>query len=116
MPKYIAKQSVGHYRPGQQIEGLESKQLQALLDSGAIEEFKAPEESQAKHDSGTAAQLAQLAAEIADLKVDKQKLVDEKSKDAAEIADLKAQLTKLDELLKAATAKKPTTKVADDAK
>ncbi|NOZ96862.1 MAG: hypothetical protein GXO52_03705 [Gammaproteobacteria bacterium] len=115
MPKYIAKQSIGHFRPGQEIEGLESKQLQALLDSGAIEEFKPPEESRPKADV-TAAQLAQLAAEITDLKADNQKLVDEKAKDASEIADLKAQLLKLDEQLKATTAKKPTSKVADDAK
>lgn len=115
MPKYIAKQSIGHFRPGQEIEGLESKQLQALLGTGAIEEFKPPEESQIKAD-GTASQLAQLTAEIADLKADNQKLVDEKTKDTAEIADLKAQLTKLEEQLKAATSKKPTAKTADDAK
>jgi hypothetical protein len=39
MPKYIAKQSIGHFRPGEEIEGLEDQQLQALLASGAIEEY-----------------------------------------------------------------------------
>lgn len=115
MPKYIAKQSIGHFRPGQEIEGLESKQLQALLDSGAIEEYKSSEETQPKAD-GTASQLAELAAEIAGLKADNQKLVDEKTKDAAEIAGLKAQLTKLEEQSKTATSKNPTAKTADDAK
>jgi hypothetical protein len=40
MPKYIAKQSIGHFMPGDEIKGLEDKQLQALLASGAIEEEK----------------------------------------------------------------------------
>ncbi|TNL41719.1 hypothetical protein [Acinetobacter bereziniae] len=115
MPKYIAKQSIGHYRPGDEIKGLEDTQIQALLVSGAIEEYKPSEETQPKAD-GTTSQLAKLAAEIADLKADNQKLVDEKTKDAAEIADLKAQLTKLEEQLKTATSKKPTAKTADDAK
>ena len=38
MPKYIAKQSIGHFMPGDEIKGLEEKHLQALLASGAIEE------------------------------------------------------------------------------
>nr|WP_151828951.1 hypothetical protein [Acinetobacter radioresistens] len=57
MPKYIARQSIGHFRPGQEIEGLEAKQLQALLASGAIEEYQEPEEPKA---DGTAARLAEL--------------------------------------------------------
>ena len=64
MPKYIAKQSLGHYRPGQEVKGLEEKHLQALLASGAIEEEKAPEQPKA---DGTAAQLASLTAEVAEL-------------------------------------------------
>ena len=64
MPKYIAKQSLGHYRPGQEVKGLEEKHLQALLASGAIEEEKVPEQPKA---DGTAAQLASLAAEVAEL-------------------------------------------------
>ena len=57
MPKYIAKQSIGHFRPGQEIAGLEAKQLQALLASGAIEEYQEPEEPEADN---TAARLAEL--------------------------------------------------------
>ena len=64
MPKYIAKQSIGHFMPGDEIKGLEDKQLQALLASGAIEEEKAPEQPKA---DGTAPQLASLAAEVAEL-------------------------------------------------
>ena len=64
MPKYIEKQSIGHFMPGNEIKGLEDKQIQALLASGAIEEEKAPE--QLKVD-GTAAQLASLTAEVAEL-------------------------------------------------
>ena len=38
MPKYIAKQSLGHFRPGDEITGLDEKHIQALLVSGAIAE------------------------------------------------------------------------------
>ena len=113
MPKFIAKQSLGHFRPGDEIKGLEDKQLQALLVSGAIEEEAAPEKP--KQD-GSAQQLTELAAEIADLKANNQLLSDDKVKADAEIADLKAQVAELDKQLKAATAKKPATKTADDAK
>ena len=65
MPKYIAKQSIGHYLPGAEIKGLEAKQLQALLASGAIEEYQEPEEQK---EDGTAARLASLAAEVVELK------------------------------------------------
>ena len=64
MPKYIAKQSIGHFMPGDEIKGLEDNQLQALLVSGAIEEEKAPEQPKA---DGAAAHLASLAAEVAEL-------------------------------------------------
>jgi hypothetical protein len=57
MPKYIAKQSIGQFMPGEEIKGLEDKQLQALLASGAIEEEKAPEQPKA---DGTAARLQAL--------------------------------------------------------
>nr|WP_151837122.1 hypothetical protein [Acinetobacter johnsonii] len=62
MPKYIAKQSLGHFRPGQEVKGLEDKQLQALLASGAIEEEKAPEQPKA---DGTAERLAELEKALA---------------------------------------------------
>lgn len=65
MSKYIAKQSIGHFRPGQEITGLEAKQLQALLVSGAIEEYQEPEEPK---EDGTAARLAELEKENAELK------------------------------------------------
>ncbi|MCL5769313.1 Atg14 domain-containing protein [Acinetobacter sp. ANC5681] len=113
MPKYIAKQSIGHFRPGEEIEGLEVVDLQALLASGAIEEYTEPKQEQSDGSNG---QLQQLAAEIADLKANNQLLSDDKVKADAEIADLKAQVAELDKQLKAATAKKPATKTADDAK
>ena len=62
MPKYIAKQSLGHFRPGQEVKGLEDKQLQALLASGAIEEEKASEQPKA---DGAAARLAELEKALA---------------------------------------------------
>ena len=71
MPKYIAKQSLGHFRPGQEITGLEAKQLQALLASGAIEEYQEPQPPKA---DSTAAELASLEAEVAELKPRKQLL------------------------------------------
>ena len=64
MPKYTAKQSIGHFMPGDEIKGLEAKQLQALLASGAIEEEKAPEEPKA---DGLAARLAELEKANTDL-------------------------------------------------
>lgn len=85
MTKYIAKQSIGHFRPGQEITGLEAKQLQALLATGAIEEYQEPEEPKA---DGTAAQLANLAAENAELKAKIEAL--EKSLNASEAALKKA--------------------------
>ena len=65
MPKYIAKQSLGHFRPGDEVTGLDEKRIQALLVSGAIAEPKEPE---LEKDDGTAAQLASVTAENADLK------------------------------------------------
>ena len=85
MTKCIAKQSIGHFRPGQEITGLEAKQLQALLASGAIEEYQEPEEPKA---DGAAAQLANLAVENAELKAKIEAL--EKSLNASEAALKKA--------------------------
>lgn len=65
MPKYIAKQSIGHFRPGQEVTGLEDKQLQALLVSGAIEEYKAPDPTPSTESTGD---LKMLLGEVADLK------------------------------------------------
>ena len=96
MPKYIAKQSLGHFRPGQEITGLEAKQLQALLASGAIEEEKMPEEPK---DDGVVAQLASLTAEVAELK--------------AKVEGLEKALTASEASLKKATAEAKKVTSAD---
>lgn len=108
MPKYIAKQSIGHFMPGDEIKGLNDERIQALLASGAIEEEKAPEQPK---DDGTAAQLATLEAEIAVLKVNESKLLEEKAKADSEIAGLKAKVEGLENSLNTSEAalKKATT-------
>ena len=93
MSKYIAKQSIGHFRPGQEIKGLEAKQLQALLASGAIEEYQEPEEQK---EDGTAARLAELAAEVVELKANEEILIAGKDKADAEVVELKAKVTELE--------------------
>ena len=65
MPKYIAKQSIGHFMPGEEIKGLDADRIQALLASGAIEEYQAPE---AHKEDGTAARLAELEKVNTELK------------------------------------------------
>ena len=65
MPKYIAKQSVGQFLPGEEIKGLDADRIQALLASGAIEEYQAPE---APKEDGTAARLAELEKVNTELK------------------------------------------------
>lgn len=102
MPKYIAKQSIGHFRPGDEIKGLEDKQIQALLVSGAIEEEKASEKT--KQD-GSAQQLTELAAEVEKLKANELLLIDAKEKAEAEVANLKAELVKLQDASKPKSAK-----------
>ena len=117
MPKYIAKQSLGHFRPGQEITGLEAKQLQALLASGVIEEEKVPEEPK---DDGVVAQLASLTAEVAELKANEVILIAGKDKADAEVAELKAKVEGLEKSLatsetslKKATAEAKKTTPAD---
>lgn len=119
MPKYIAKQSIGHFRPGQEIEGLEAKQLQALLASGAIEEAKAKEEPKA---DDTAARLAELEKANAELTADNEALTKanqtatvDKAKAEQEIAELKAKVAEF-EKAKPAAKPKADSKPADDAK
>ena len=102
MPKYIAKQSVGHFRPGQEIKGLEDEQLQALLASGAIEEYKPPEKTASSESTGD---LKQHLSEVADLKAANIQLTEEKDKALGEVADLKAKIAKLETDLAAATTK-----------
>ena len=108
MPKYIAKQSIGHFMPGDEIKGLEDKQLQALLVSGAIEEEKAPEQPKA---DGTAAQLASLTAEVAELKANEAILIEGKDKADAEVAELQQKVEGLEKALSTSEAalKKATT-------
>ena len=108
MPKYIAKQSIGHFMPGDEIKGLEEKHLQALLASGAIEEEKAPEQPKA---DGTAAQLASLTAEVAELKANEAILIEGKNKADAEVAELQKKVEGLEKSLATSEAalKKATT-------
>lgn len=108
MPKYIAKQSIGHFMPGDEIKGLEEKQLQALLASGAIEEEKAAEQPKA---DGTAAQLASLTAEVAELKANEVILIEGKDKADAEVAELQKKVEGLEKALASTEAalKKATT-------
>ena len=111
MPKYIAKQSLGHFRPGQEVEGLEDKQLQALLASGAIEEEKAPEQPKA---DGAAAQLASLTAEVAELKANEAILIEGKDKADAEVAELQKKVEGLEKSL--ATSEAALKKATAEAK
>ena len=105
MPKYIAKQSIGHFRPGEEIKGLESKQLQALLASGAIEEYQEPKEPKA---DDSAARLAELEAEVAELKVNEEILIAGKDNAEAEVAELKVKVADLEKA--SGTEKKTTAK------
>ena len=108
MPKYIAKQSIGHFMPGDEIKGLEEKHLQALLASGAIEEEKVPEQPKA---DGAAAQLASLTAEVAELKANEAILIEGKDKADAEVAELQKKVEGLEKSLASSEAalKKATT-------
>ncbi|MFZ0023176.1 hypothetical protein [Acinetobacter sp.] len=112
MPKYIAKQSIGHFRPGQEIKGLEAKQLQALLASGAIEEYQEPEEPEADN---TAARLAELEKANADLTKANTNLEAAKVKAEKEVDELKAKVAEL-EKVKPAAKPKADSKAADETK
>ncbi|QCO22311.1 hypothetical protein C9E88_012870 [Acinetobacter cumulans] len=96
MPKYIVKQSLGHFRPGQEITGLEAKQLQALLASGAIEEYQELQEPKADN---TAVELASLTAEVAELKANEVILIAGKEQADKEVAELKAKVGALEKSL-----------------
>lgn len=112
MPKYIAKQSIGHFRPGQEIEGLEAKQLQALLASGAIEEYQEPKDVK---EDGTAARLAELEKANAELKAANKLMTEEKVKSDQINAELKAKIAEL-EKAKPAAKPKADSKPADETK
>lgn len=114
MPKYIAKQSIGQFMPGEEIKGLNAERIQALLVSGAIEEEKAPE--QPKTD-GAAARLADLEKENAEQAGTIKLMTEEKAKSdqvndglSAKVADLEKALATSEAALKKATteAKKAT--------
>lgn len=111
MPKYIAKQSLGHYRPGQEVKGLEDKQLQALLASGAIEEEKAPDQPKA---DGTAERLAELEKENAEQAGTIKLMSDEKSNSDQEIEGLKVKVAELEKAL--ATSEAALKKATAEAK
>ena len=116
MPKYTAKQSIGHFMPGDEIKGLEAKQLQALLASGAIEDYQEPEEPKA---DSAAARLAELEKANADLTTANKTLADDKAKAEQEIAELKtkvAELEKAKPASKSKTSDKPAEQGADTAK
>lgn len=104
MPKYIALQSVGHFLPGDEIKGLNEDRIQALLVSGAVEEYKPPEQTQ--HDD-SADELEKLKGEIEDLKTSNKQLETDKTTALGEIEDLKTKVSKLEVELAAATAKTP---------
>ena len=112
MPKYTAKQSIGHFMPGDEIKGLEAKQLQALLASGAIEEYQEPEEPKA---DGTATRLADLEKANAELTKANTDLEAAKAKADQEVADLKAKVAEL-EKAKSAAKPKADAKPADETK
>ncbi|MDH1690822.1 hypothetical protein [Acinetobacter junii] len=102
MPKYIAKQSVGNFLPGEEIKGLNAERIQALLASGAVEEYKPPEQSSSTESSSD---LKKLLSEVADLKASNTQLSEEKEKALGEVADLKAKVAKLETDLAAVTVK-----------
>lgn len=102
MPKFIAKQSVGNFLPGEEIKGLNAERIQALLASGAVEEYKPPEQSSSTESSSD---LKKLLGELADLKASNTQLSEEKEKALGEVADLKAMVANLETDLAAVTVK-----------
>lgn len=113
MPKYIALQSVGSFLPGEEIKGLNAERIQALLVSGAIEEYKPPE--QASTDD-SADELVKLKGEVEDLKASNKQLETDKTTALDEVKDLKAKVSKLEAELATATVKPAKEKpVADKA-
>ncbi|ATO20619.1 hypothetical protein BS636_13525 [Acinetobacter sp. LoGeW2-3] len=101
MPKYIAKQSIGHFMPGDEIKGLEDKKLQALLTSGAIEEAKAKEEPKA---DGTAARLVELEKANAELTKASTELAEQKAKAEQDLTAANQKAVELEKALSDAQA------------
>jgi hypothetical protein len=108
MPKYIATQSIGQFMPGEEIKGLDAKRIQALLASGAIEEYQEPEEPK---EDGAAARLAELEKANTDLTAENKLMTDEKVKSDQENAELKAKVAELEKAVadSQAALKKATT-------
>ncbi len=104
MPKYIALQSVGAFLPGDEIKGLNDDRIQALLASGAIEEYKPPEQTPSDE---SADEFEKLKGEVEDLKASNKQLETDKSTALGEVEDLKAKVKKLESDLAAAVAKTP---------
>lgn len=111
MPKYIALQSVGAFLPGEEIEGLNDDRIQALLASGAIEEYKPPEQTPS---NDSADELEKLKGVVEDLKASNKQLETEKTTALGEVEDLKAKVSKLEAILATATAKPVKEKPAAD--
>lgn len=112
MPKYIAKQSIGHFMPGDEIQGLEEKKLQVLLASGAIEEYQEPQIVQFDNAEEVLAELEKANAELTKANTD---LEAAKAKADQEVADLKAKVAEL-EKAKPAAKPKADSKAADETK
>ena len=108
MPKYIATQSIGQFMPGEEIKGLDAKRIQALLASGAIEEYQEPEEPK---EDGAGARLAELEKANTDLTAENKLMTDEKVKSDQENAELKAKVAELEKAVadSQAALKKATT-------
>jgi len=111
MPKFIALQSVGAFLPGDEIKGLNDERIQALLVSGAIEEYKPPEQTQS---NDSADELEKLKGEVEDLKASNKQLETDKSTALSEVEDLKAKVSKLEADLATTTAKPAKEKPAAD--
>ena len=101
MPKYIATQSIGQFMPGEEIKGLDAKRIQALLASGAIEEYQEPE---GVKEDGTAARLVELEKANADLTAANKLMTDEKVKSDQVNAELTAKVAELEKALVASEA------------
>ncbi|WP_180005169.1 MULTISPECIES: hypothetical protein [unclassified Acinetobacter] len=91
--KYIAIGSVGETLPGGEVKGLDDNRIQALLASGAIEEYQEPQEPKA---DGAAARLAELEKANTDLLTANKLMTDEKVKSDQENGELKAKVAELE--------------------
>ena len=91
MTKYFAVGSVGHFMPGDEIEGLDADRIQALLDCGAIKEADPVAEA---HDAPDP-KLLELEKQVAELKAGNEKLSAEKTESEKQVAELKDEVTAL---------------------